>query len=237
MRVLMLLLLVCLGTGCTSLGPQSIPRDRFNYNEALASSWKDQMLLNIVKLRYADAPFFLNVGSVVNQYSLEGEVDGEVVLVPGSDPISLGAGGTYGNKPTITYLPLRGEAFMRTMITPVRPARIFALVQAGWPVEFVFSLAVRSVNGIYNQSRIPLLERPADPRFLELLDRMRDLQRTSAVAIRLEREDEGPTSIVFLPTPAASAEQVANSPSAAPPAGGVDRRARLHPGPGRSQPQ
>ena len=58
LAVLGLLLL----TGCTSLGSRTIPRDSFNYNEAMAQSRNQQMLLNIVRLRYLDIPDFLTVG-------------------------------------------------------------------------------------------------------------------------------------------------------------------------------
>ena len=61
-------------SGCTNLGPRTVPRDRFDYNAAILDSWKQQTLLNIVRIRYADMPLFVEVASVVSGYTLEGSV-------------------------------------------------------------------------------------------------------------------------------------------------------------------
>ena len=52
-------LIAVLLAGCTAIGPQTVTRDRFDYNRAISDSWKEQTLLNIVKLRYADMPLFV----------------------------------------------------------------------------------------------------------------------------------------------------------------------------------
>src|SRR3954470_3120131 len=64
-------LLMFPGLGCRSLGPKSLTVDRFDYSTAIAESWKQQTLLNLVKLRYKDLPVFVDVASVVSGYSMQ----------------------------------------------------------------------------------------------------------------------------------------------------------------------
>ena len=105
---------VALG-GCSSVGPGSVVRDRADYIGAIAKSWKEQMLANIVRLRYGDAPVFVDVSSVISSYSLQTQVlasGGKILDAPGSI-VNLGANATYLDKPTITYTPLTGDQFTR----------------------------------------------------------------------------------------------------------------------------
>ena len=64
------LLLVGL-VGCKTIGPISMPSDRFNYNQAIAASSDEQLLLNLIRIRYGETPRLLEVASVLNQYTIE----------------------------------------------------------------------------------------------------------------------------------------------------------------------
>jgi len=165
------LLLVAFSAGCASLGPKTIPRDRAEYVQGLRDSWKRQLLLNMVGLRYGEAPVFLEVASVINQYSLEGQVSAGVGWSTGvgGDAQSIGAAGRFADRPTITYTPVTGERFVRSMLTPIPPVSLVAMVQAGWPVDFVFRLAVRSMNELGNSSGARLMGSAGDPDFSDTL--------------------------------------------------------------------
>jgi hypothetical protein len=121
--------------GCAPLGPRSIPVDRFDYSASIADSWKQQTLLNIVKLRYRDLPVFVDVSSIVAGYTMQTGVSVNSVLssdraVQGSY-LAGGGQAVYTDRPTITYVPLTGEKFLRGLINPIDPKNIFFMLQTG----------------------------------------------------------------------------------------------------------
>src|SRR5258705_4330151 len=87
---------------CRSIGPASVPRDRIDYLGSLGTSWKQQTLLNIVKLRYGDVPIFLEVTQVIAGYQLQTTVAAGVAAGKAS-PRTVGpllVGGTAGGGAT-----------------------------------------------------------------------------------------------------------------------------------------
>lgn len=74
--------------GCQSLGPLAVPRERLDYASAIGESWKQMMLLNIVKQRYLDLPVYLDIDSVISSYSLATSGSIGLELFPNAPPPS-----------------------------------------------------------------------------------------------------------------------------------------------------
>lgn len=187
-------LAACMLCGCGGIGARTVPHDRFDYTEALSTSWKQQMLINIVKLRYGDAPVFLDVASVINQYSVETQVDMRWTwvdpVVSVGDSTSTGGSARYSDKPTITYAPLSGERFARSLMKPIPPPSVLSLIQAGYPIDVVLRTCVHSVNGVRNRYGGSARARPADPEFYPLLARLRRIQESGGIGLRVQKTGE-----------------------------------------------
>jgi hypothetical protein len=205
LRSIAVVLAILCVAACSRIGPGTVRHDRFDYNAALADSWQEQILLNIVKLRYLDTPVFLDVASIVSGYTVESTVtaagsifnsDGVVPGVPDSS-VSLGAQGKYTDRPTITYAPLTGPDFIKSLMTPLPPPSVLFLLQSGYAADFVLGVAVDSVNGLQNRRGAGARMRPADPQFYAALELLREIQISGAVEINI-RPTEDKQEAVFM---------------------------------------
>jgi hypothetical protein len=189
-------------SGCRTIGPGTVLIDRADYSVSIADSWKEQTLLNIVKLRYFDTPVFLDVSSVVAGYSLQAGVNvggtiSSANAIQGNFG-ALGVQGVYTDRPTLTYTPLSGQKFLRGLITPIDPKNIFFMLQSGYEADFVLSLTVESLNGVRNRSTAAGGLREADPEFTRVLQLLREVQMAGAVGMRVqENKDKTATSVLF----------------------------------------
>ena len=168
---------------CKSMGPATIPQDGFDYNQRIADQENEQLLLNIVRLRYFEMPRFLNVSSLINSYTRGGSAGLNANGGPFGNALGGSVDGYWSDRPTITYTPMSGQAFAQSLLTPVPPSVIFYLIQSGWSAQRLMRLTNSVINGIHNEVGFPDGRRQADPHFRELLEVLRELQQEGALGM------------------------------------------------------
>jgi hypothetical protein len=154
---------------------------------------------------------FVDVASIVAGYSLQtGVTVGGSVATDGAvqgNYGSVGGQAIYTDRPTITYVPMTGEKFLRGLITPIDPKNIFFMLQSGYAADFILGLTVESLNGVRNRSLAGGIARAADPEFVRALTLLREVQVAGAVGMRVEEDKaKGSTGVVFFRREDVSAE-------------------------------
>lgn len=176
-------------SGCAGIGPGKLPVDRFDYGAAIASSTNEQMLLNLVRLRYSEMPVFLDVNTVIAQYQVDARagVGAEVGFsggpgAPGDNLVLPEVSAGWLERPTITYAPRTGPKFIRSLLRPLPPQAIFGLVQGNWPVDDIVFGVVRSINGLGPRSTVTGGWNPDYTKMLQALARVQGARMLGVIA-------------------------------------------------------
>ena len=140
--------------GCAVVGPKSITAGRGVYTEVINRTEDEQILNVLVRMRYDETFGMMSVASVTANLRFSTRAGAQIGVGDSENYVGnlvpLSAGVAYEENPTISYVPLNGEDFMRRMMSPVS-AREWVLL-AG-PVKrpsLVIDLAMRRVNGLRN---------------------------------------------------------------------------------------
>ena len=135
------------------IGPDSVEDGRGQFNTVIAETNDQQLLLNLVKRRYGDNTALLEVNSVST--TLEWKRGGNLGLTlfdGGEDANSLGIGanGAYTERPTITYLPVKGPDLIKKNLSALDPEVLILLSRSGWKMERIMRLTLNSINDLDN---------------------------------------------------------------------------------------
>ena len=179
-------------SGCSQLGPDFMENGRNDYNKVLANTNDEEMLLNLVRRRYADSIAILEVNSVST--SLEWKRSGNLIanIFDGADNnFGIRGDGSYSEKPTITYLPLQGSNYVRNVLSPIQPEIILLLTRSGWSIERLLRLTTNKINGINNASEAsgptPNIE-PSYKEFKVLANIFYQLQKKNIISFGYQLE-------------------------------------------------
>jgi len=215
-RAVALTLGTVLTAGCTTLGPQALDQTRLQYNEVVKRTTEEQLLLNIVRLRYTDTPSSLAVSGIAAQF----ERSQSVQIVPfftsaGADSnrsytaILPQAGALSADRPTISLTPLDDQEFTRKLFTPLPVDGVVYLAKTTWPIVTVFRLYLENLNWVSNAqtaSGPTPKEPPVVSEFLHGMAVLQVLQDRSEIVFGVDEREErlgGP-----LPASAISARDI-----------------------------
>jgi hypothetical protein len=140
----------CLAS-CALIGPAAVENGRNTYNEAVASTARQQTLINIVRVHRNENPVFVDIpeidassqlqmnatGAITNIGSHAGTVGGTLEGKAGA----FGAGVQYQEAPTIRYQPLQGQALFTQISAPITVDTLSALFGSDWGLGPIFAFA------------------------------------------------------------------------------------------------
>lgn len=199
-RTAPLAILAALLAGCSVSGPTSIRTSRTNYNEAIASTSSEQLLLNLVRLRYRDVPLFLEVSSVTTTFGVE--VAGGVrssPLPPEWDTLSIDGALRLSERPSVTYVPLQGEDFVRKLMTPLATETLGLMYHSGWSLERMLKVCVRRLGPLVNAASAsgptPRIV-PDYKDFFEAADLLEELWQAGDCELGLSIEESGSALVI-----------------------------------------
>ncbi|MCK5711784.1 MAG: hypothetical protein KAI25_03620, partial [Hyphomicrobiaceae bacterium] len=120
---------------------------------AVRQTLDEQMLSNLVRIRYFQSPIFLQVSSLNTSFSVGGNVGLSGTAVSGgNDSLGASVGGSYEERPTISFSMPESREYYGRLLAPLSADQVTSLVLAGFDSELVFRTSVRGINGLKNLS-------------------------------------------------------------------------------------
>src|SRR5712692_9082308 len=150
-----LVLLLC--AGCAAYGPSALETSRLQYNEAVKKTTEEQLLLNIVRLRYTDTPSSLAVSAIAAQFEITRNFQLTPFFVASGAEVAktwaavlpqLGIAGA--DRPTFSLTPLDDQEFTRKLFTTLPLDGLIYLAKTTWPISTVFRLYLENLNWVSN---------------------------------------------------------------------------------------
>jgi len=183
-RSLVIAIVAASVSGCTTLAGNMLQESRDRFNETAQITNAQQLLRNLVRLRYAESPYFLEISSVSTSTTMAGGFGtgvNTVSTLPGLDlNVTISPSLSYSQTPSFVFQPLTGEKFGRQLLRPVELRTLALLRTAGWDLRDILLVLVDSINGVPNAPSATQFAPLAVPdnadfrRVVDLLDRLED---------------------------------------------------------------
>ena len=184
---------------CAQLGPDLVRAGRNDYNIVLQQTEDEEVILNLVRVRYGDRPLFFDVNSVSTSFtwSQNAAASGTLFEYGGTEltrnNLSVRGDLQYTERPTITYTPLGGKDFVKSVLTPADLDTLILLSNSGWSIERLLRLMANRMNGLPNAPRASG-PTPSDPpiyeKFCQAAKLMRQLQKRGMLRLGYQQIED-----------------------------------------------
>jgi hypothetical protein len=195
----MLLGILLLLTSCAQLGPDLVKAGRNDYNIVLQQTEDEETILNLVRVRYGDRPLFFDVSNVSTSFtwSQNAAATGTLFEYGGTElarnNLSVRGDLQYTERPTITYTPLGGKDFVKSVLTPADLDTLILLSNSGWSIERLLRLMANHMNGLPNAPRASgptPSDQPIYRKFNQAAKLMRQLQKKGMLRLGYQKIED-----------------------------------------------
>ena len=200
--MLLLVILSSILFSCAKYGPVFLQSERSQYNQAIQKTNDEQLLLNLVRLKYHDTPLFMEVNNIASQFTLQNDIGISTQLKAGAKGIFTPDASTFvEERPTISYSPLHGENFVHGVLTAISFKTIVLLFHSGWSVERIFKICLQRIDKIKNapsaSGPTPKIA-PKTGKFFKAAKVLRELQTQGGLDLLYRVFDKEPQLVIHI---------------------------------------
>ena len=189
----------------------------YSYNEALHTASSEQLLLNLVRLKYGEATYFMQAGNLTTSLRFSDGVQVGVGAPGLSRTVEDGGGGTVATTgvggiplapsvdvssarsyaPTVVFSPILGDDLVHVYLREMDHPTLAYMLRAGWSVRHLFHLCVERIGLLDNDPRSD-----SYLRFDQLLLQLDHAQDHGFLMLGARHTDTGPQPVLSLGMPA-----------------------------------
>ncbi|NVJ85764.1 MAG: hypothetical protein HWE09_10370 [Cyclobacteriaceae bacterium] len=164
-----ILLVVLFLSSCKSIGPKVVLKSHIDYNKAVEQVIQEELLLNIVRRRYYEAPQFVTISNINATMSFSAGASGGASTSLGGSG-NAGANIGYSNTPTITFTPRQGHEILGPLTSRMSVLTIASMAQAGYRFDFLLALMVEGLTDVRGpEAGVGTDFRPGDPEYIKVI--------------------------------------------------------------------
>ena len=189
MKLVIRLFIIAILTAAAGCGLQAgiIQSRHWDLNETIRDTTNEQLLLNLVRLRFDETPYFLQLSSITTNFSAGASLgaSGTFPQTAAADEIyGLNSGLSYSESPSVTWAIPDSREFLGRFYAPIGAHQLTFLAQSGFDLVEVFRVGVQKMNLLRNREfhiRDGEFRPDSYAEFLEALDLMETLRKEGVI--------------------------------------------------------